>query len=79
MTQVFGFCHRSFTTLQDDIHLIVKVESVMSIKWETELREPIEEDEMDDVFQPGDSEDDFFGFSECASDPCLGDWLHPAF
>ncbi len=51
----------------------------MSIKWETELREPIEEDEMDDVFQSGDSEDDSFGFSECASDPCLGDWLQPSF
>jgi hypothetical protein len=51
----------------------------MSIKWETELREPIEDDEMDDVLQLGDSEDDFCGFSECASDPCLGDWLHFAF
>ena len=24
--KVFGFCHRSFTTIQDDIHLILKVE-----------------------------------------------------
>jgi len=51
----------------------------MSIKWETELQEPIEDDELDDVFQPIDSEDDSFGFSECAADPCLGNWLHPAF
>jgi hypothetical protein len=47
----------------------------MSLHWETELREPIEDDEADDAFQPGDNEDDFFCFSECATDPCLGDWL----
>ena len=50
----------------------------MSIKWEIEMRDLIEDDDSDDVLQPGDSEDDFFCFSECASDPCLGDWLRPA-
>jgi len=47
----------------------------MPLHWETELREPIEDDEADDAFQPGENEDDFFCFSECANDPCLGDWL----
>ena len=54
----------------------------MSMKWETELRElrePSEDDESDDVFRLGDSEDDVFNFCECASDPCLGDWLRPVF
>jgi hypothetical protein len=58
------------------------MESVMSMKWETELREvraPSEDDESDDIFQSGDNEDDLFSFSECAVDPCLGDWLRPAF
>jgi hypothetical protein len=58
------------------------MESSMSMKWETELRElrePSEDDESDDVFRLGDSEDDVFNFCECASDPCLGDWLRPAF
>jgi len=51
----------------------------MSMKWETELREPIEDDESEDAFQPGDNEDDFIACSECASDPCLGNWLALAF
>jgi hypothetical protein len=48
----------------------------MSMQWETEMRDLIEDDESDDVLQPGESEDDFFCFSECATDPCLGDWMH---
>lgn len=51
----------------------------MSLKWETELREPIEDDESDDVFRPGDSEGDFLDCCECAADPCLGDWLSLAY
>lgn len=54
----------------------------MSMKWEIELRElrePSEDDESDDVFRLGDTEDDVFSFCECASDPCLGDWLRPTF
>lgn len=54
----------------------------MSMKWETELRElrePCEDDESEDVFQAGDSEDDVFNFCECATDPCLGDWFAPGF
>ncbi len=51
----------------------------MSIQWETELREPIEDDESADAFVPDEGEDDFFGYSECASDPCLGDWMSFAF
>jgi hypothetical protein len=51
----------------------------MSMQWETELREPIEDDEAEDVFQPGESEDDYFCYSECATNPCLGDWFRPAF
>ena len=51
----------------------------MSIKWETELLEAIEDDEAEDVFQPGESEDDYFCYSECATNPCLGDWFRPAF
>jgi len=75
----FPTCHRTFICARDDGHLIYERRADMSIKWETELREQTEDDEADDVFQPGDSEDDFFSFSECASDPCLGDWLRPAF
>ena len=49
----------------------------MSIKWETELREAIEDDEAEDAFHPGESEDDLFCYSECAANPCLDDWFRP--
>ncbi len=51
----------------------------MSLQWETEYREPSEDDEADDAFQRDANEDDYFGCSECASEPCLGDWLSRIF
>ncbi len=51
----------------------------MSIKWEVEFREPVADEESDDAVQPVESEDDYFGCGECASDPCFGDWFRLAF
>lgn len=50
----------------------------MSMKWEVELREPMEDDESDDAFQ-SDDEEDFLDYCQCASDPCLSDWMSLAF
>lgn len=51
----------------------------MSMKWEVELREPMEDDESDDAFQSDDDEESFLDYCQCASDPCLSDWMSLAF
>ncbi len=51
----------------------------MSMKWEFELKEPVEDDESEDVLQSEDDEEDYLDCCQCISDPCLSDWLSPAF
>ena len=51
----------------------------MSLKWEAKLLEPIEDDESDKVLRSDEDEDDFLDFCQCASDPCLSDWMSLAF
>lgn len=56
-----------------------EMENYMSLKWETELKEPIEDDDADDIFHPDDGEDDSFDCRQCAADPCLSDWMRTSF
>ena len=42
---------------------------------EPELPEPIGNDASDDPVEPDESEADLLVYCQCASEPCLGDWL----
>lgn len=51
----------------------------MTMKREIEYRALAEDDECDDVFLSDEGENDFTDCYQCASDPCLSDWLSAAF
>ncbi len=47
----------------------------MPKNWEAELHEPIGNDTPDDPLEPDEGEAELLVCCQCASEPCLGDWL----